>query len=57
MLVSEDNVSESYRIDGNNVDIEREMALMAMNNVKYNTMIQRLSGSYSSLRSVIRGGR
>jgi len=55
--VTEDHSATSYRIDGNNVDIEREMALMAMNNLKYNTLIQRISGSFSTLRSVIRGGR
>ncbi len=56
MTVSEDYSATSYRIDGNNVDIEREMALMAMNNLKYNALIQRISGKFSTLRSVIRGG-
>ena len=51
-----DNASTSYRIDGNNVDIERESALMAMNNLKYNMLIQRVSGQLGTLRTVIRGG-
>jgi len=57
MLVTEDYSATSYRIDANNVDIEREMALMAMNNLKYNTLIQRITGNFSTMRSVIRGGR
>lgn len=57
MTVREDPVTESYRVDGNNVDVEREMALMAMNSIKYSTMVQRLTGSYSTLKSVIAGGK
>ena len=57
MLVTEDNASASYRIDGNNVDIEREMALMSMNNLKYNTLVQKITGEFSKLRTVIRGGK
>lgn len=56
MVVTTDDAATSYRIDGNNVDIERESALMAMNNLKYNTLIQRISGQFTTLRSVIRGG-
>ncbi len=56
MAVVTDNASTSYRIDGNNVDIERESALMAMNNLKYNALIQRVSGQLGTLRTVIRGG-
>ena len=56
MLVTTDNASTSYRIDGNNVDIERESALLAMNNLKYNALIQRVSGQLGTLRTVIRGG-
>lgn len=57
ILVSEDTSSLSYRIDGNNVDIEQEMALMAMNSIRYNTMIQKMNGDFQKLRNVIRGGR
>jgi flagellar basal-body rod protein FlgB len=57
MAVVEDNSSSSYRIDGNNVDIEHEMALMAMNTLKYNMMIQKVSGEFTKMRSVIRGGK
>jgi len=53
--VVEDHESYSYRLDGNNVDIEREMAQMAMNTLRYNTLIQRISGELNKIRTVIRG--
>jgi flagellar basal-body rod protein FlgB len=55
--VTEDNKSLSTRLDGNNVDIENEMALMAKNTIQYNTLIQRISGQFKTLRSVIKEGR
>lgn len=54
-VVTEDT-DYSYRIDGNNVDIEREMAIMAENTLKYNTLIQRVSGQFNKIRSIIKGG-
>ncbi len=48
----------SNRSDGNNVDIENEMAEMAKNNIYYNTMIQQVSARFKFLNSVIdKGGR
>ncbi|NMA64940.1 MAG: flagellar basal body rod protein FlgB [Clostridiaceae bacterium] len=55
--IVEDPASSSYRSDGNNVDIENEMALLAANSLRYNTLIQRLSGDFQKLKNVIRGGR
>lgn len=55
MKVTEDLSSYSYRLDGNNVDMEREMAQMAMNTLRYNTLIQRMNGQFAKLRNVIRG--
>jgi flagellar basal-body rod protein FlgB len=55
--VTEDNKTLSTRLDGNNVDIENEMALMAKNTIQYNTLIQRISGQFRTLRSVIKEGR
>lgn len=57
MMISEDHTVNSYRIDGNNVDVEREMALLAENSLRYNTLIQKMNGDFQRLRSVIRGGR
>lgn len=56
MNVTEDSAATSYRSDGNNVDIENEMALLAANNLRYNTLIQRINGNFAKLKNVIRGG-
>ncbi len=47
----------STRLDGNNVDIESEMASLAKNSIRYNTLVKSISGSYQSLKSVISEGR
>lgn len=57
IVVSEDPSESSYRFDGNNVDIENEMALLAANSVRYNTLIQKMNGDFQKLKNVIRGGR
>lgn len=57
MLVSEDTTSLSYRSDGNNVDIEREMSDLAMNTLRFNTLIQKMNGDFQKLNSVIKGGK
>lgn len=53
----EDNSDSSMRIDGNNVDIDSEMANLAKNQIKYNALIQMINGSYSMIKSVISEGR
>ena len=55
--ITEDKSSLDMRLDGNNVDIENEMALMAENSIKYQVLIQRLSGSFNKMKSVIKEGR
>lgn len=49
--------SSTYRNDGNNVDIEREMVESTRNNIYYNTATQLLSGRFSALRYVIEEGK
>lgn len=53
--VVEDNANYSYRLDGNNVDMESEMAQMAINTIRFNTLIQRMNSQFTKLRNVIRG--
>ena len=53
--VTEDHSNYSYRLDGNNVDIEREMAQLAANSLRYNTLVQRMNGQFRKIRTVIRG--
>jgi flagellar basal-body rod protein FlgB len=57
MKVTQDHRDTSYRLDGNNVDIESEMASQAENDIKYNTLIQSLNVGYKRLKSVISEGR
>lgn len=47
----------STRLDGNNVDVEIEMAELAKNTIRYNTLIQSVNKGYSMLKSAIREGR
>ncbi|TSB46405.1 flagellar basal body rod protein FlgB [Alkalicoccobacillus porphyridii] len=46
-----------YHHNGNGVDIDKEMANLAENQIQYNALIERLNGRFSSLQSVIRGGK
>ncbi len=53
----EDNSNSSMRIDGNNVDIDSEMANLAKNQIKYNALIQMINSNYSKIKNVIKEGR
>lgn len=55
--ISEDKSALDMRLDGNNVDIENEMALMAENSIKYDVLIQRMTGTFNKMKSVIKEGR
>ncbi|WHH60135.1 flagellar basal body rod protein FlgB [Petroclostridium sp. X23] len=49
--VSKDYKLNSMRIDGNNVDIDKEMADLAKNSIWYNALIKQ--AGYGSLRAVV----
>ncbi len=49
--------NSKYRKDGNNVNIDVEMANLAKNNIAYNMVTQRISGKMNKLKLVIRDGR
>jgi flagellar basal-body rod protein FlgB len=51
-----DNTS-TMRADGNNVDIDNEMSLLAQNNVRYNALVQLSSKKLNMLEYVISEGR
>lgn len=53
--VTVDNKSLSMRLDGNNVDIDNEMAQLAKNTIKYDALVQ-LAG-YSKIKMVIKEGK
>lgn len=46
-----------YRHDGNGVDMDKEQADLATNQIYYNALIDRLNGKFSTLQNVIKGGR
>ncbi|MBG9548147.1 flagellar basal body rod protein FlgB [Cytobacillus firmus] len=47
----------SYNHNGNSVDLDKEMADLATNQIYYNAVIERVSGKFSSLQNVLRGGK
>jgi len=47
----------SIRADGNNVDIDAEMASLAKNNIYYNAVAKELSRYFSNLKAAINEGR
>lgn len=55
--VTRDNKNLSTRLDGNNVDIETEMASLAKNDIRYNALVQSINGSYKRIMSVINEGK
>ncbi|WNS77168.1 flagellar basal body rod protein FlgB [Bacillus sp. DTU_2020_1000418_1_SI_GHA_SEK_038] len=54
-IINRKNVS--YNHNGNSVDIDKEMTDLAGNQIYYNALIDRISGKFSSLQTVIRGGK
>lgn len=51
------NSNTKYKPNGNNVDMDVEMAELAKNQLWYNAVTERINGKFSSLRSVINDGR
>ncbi len=54
VVLSNDN---SMRNDGNNVDIDREMAALAKNTMMYTALVQALNGELQKIRTAIYEGR
>ncbi|WP_318615430.1 flagellar basal body rod protein FlgB [Sporosarcina sp. YIM B06819] len=46
-----------YRHDGNGVDMDKEQADLAANQIYYNALVDRINGKFNSLQNVIKGGR
>ena len=47
----------SFRSDGNNVDIDSEMAGLAKNSIYYDAVAQQINKYFAGIKSVINGGR
>lgn len=55
-FIIKENKNNIYNHNGNNVDIDREMAELAKNQLYYQAMIDRLNGKFRNIQTVIRGG-
>lgn len=49
-----DYANYSYRIDGNNVDVDNENVELASNQLKYNGIMQSMTSQFSNLQSVMK---
>ena len=49
-----DHAGFSYRLDGNNVDIDTENVELASNQIKYNALVQSIDQEFKNLKSVIK---
>jgi flagellar basal-body rod protein FlgB len=47
----------TFNHNGNNVDMDKEMAELAENQIYYRALVDRLNGKFGLLHTVIRGGR
>lgn len=51
-----ENKNTMYSHNGNNVDVDQEMAELAKNQFYYQAVVDRLNGKFSNIEKVIRGG-
>jgi len=49
-----DSANYSYRMDGNNVDVDNENVELASNQLKYNGIIQSMDQQFKNLQSVMK---
>lgn len=54
-IVTQNNLA--YNNNGNSVDIDKEMADLATNQIYYNAVTDRLNSKFNSLLNVIKGGK
>jgi flagellar basal-body rod protein FlgB len=47
----------TIRMDGNNVDIDHQMGMLAQTQIQYNALSDRITGSFNRLKLVIKEGR
>lgn len=54
-VIYADHSNLSYRLDGNNVDIDVESANLAENQIRYNAIIESVSHEFNRLKTVLNG--
>ncbi|MBT2756021.1 flagellar basal body rod protein FlgB [Mesobacillus foraminis] len=47
----------AYNHNGNGVDMDKEMADLATNQIYYNALTERINGKFNTLQTVIKGGK
>lgn len=52
-LIYTDHSVLSYRLDGNNVDIDTESAYLAENQIRYNTLVSQIQQEFSRYKTVL----
>lgn len=48
-----DHSMNSYRLDGNNVDVDTEMSYLAENQLRYNALISQVNYNFERLKAVL----
>lgn len=48
-----DTSTLSYRLDGNNVDIDTENAMLAHNQIRYNTLVEQILQEFGRYKTVL----
>jgi flagellar basal-body rod protein FlgB len=56
-VVREEYNTMAMRIDGNNIDVDEEMAQMAINSIKYNVVTYNAASKLSKIKHAITEGR
>lgn len=51
------NNNTRYNHNNNNVDIDKEMADLAENQIYYRSLVDRLNGKFQTIQNVVRGGK
>jgi len=54
-VIYQDNSSLSYRLDGNNVDIDTENAYLAENQIRYNALVEQIGQEFARYKTVLTG--
>ncbi len=54
-VIYTDNSSLSYRLDGNNVDIDTENAYLAENQIRYNALVEQIGQEFARYKTVLTG--
>lgn len=52
-LIYTDSSTLSYRLDGNNVDIDTESAMLAENQIRYNALVEQIGQEFARYKTVL----